>query len=118
MVITDSPSNSIFLVELTVGFETRIRDNAVQKLSHYKDSGNHLKNHYNYVKFINLSIGAIGVVGMSSRCFYDLLMNGLKPDETHKNFLVRKIISCCIRTAYYFFCMKGKEWPQPQLLSW
>ena len=118
MVISDASSGLIFVVELTVGFETRIRDNAVRKSNHYKDLCNQLKNHYSYVKFINLSMGGIGVVGKSSRCFYDLLMNDLKLDETHNNFLVRKIISCCIRTTYYLFSMKDKEWPQPQLLSW
>ena len=118
MVITDASSDSIFVVELTVGFETRIRDNAVRKSNHYKDLCNQLKNHYSYVKFINLSMRAIGVLGKSSRCFYKLLMNDLKLDETHNNFLVRKIISCCIRTTYYLFCMKDKEWPLPQLLLW
>ena len=118
MVITDASGDSIFVVELTVGFETRIRDNAVRKPNHYKDLCNQLKNHYSYVKFINLSMGGIGVVGKSSRCFYDLLMNDLKLDETHNNFLVRKIISCCVLTTYYLFCMKDKEWPPAQLLSW
>ena len=45
-------------------------------------------------------MGAIGVVGKSSRCFYDILMNDLKLDETHYKFLVSKIIWCCIRTTY------------------
>ena len=111
MVITDASSDSIFVVELTVGFENRIQDNAVRKANHYKNLCNQLKNRYSYVKFINLSMGAIGVVGKSSRCFYDLLMNHLKLDETHNNFLVRKIISCCIRTTYYLFYERQRMAP-------
>ena len=63
IVITDASSDSIFVVELNAGFETRVWDNAVRKSNHYKDLCNQLKNHYSYVKFINLSMGAIGVVG-------------------------------------------------------
>ena len=88
-------------MELTFGFQTSIWDNAVRKSNHYKDLCNQLKIHYNYVRLINLSIGAIDIIGESRRCFYDLLMNYLKPDETHKNFIVIKMISYCIRKRYY-----------------
>ena len=118
IVSTDASNNSLFMVELTVGFETRIRDNSVCESSHHKALCNQWKNRYVNVKFINLSMGAIGVIGNSSHCFYDLSTDfkDLKLDETHKNFLVREIISSCIRTTYYLFCKKDKQWSQPQLL--
>ena len=34
------------------------------------------------------------------------------------NFIVNRIISICIRTIYNIFCMRNKEWENPEILSW
>ena len=30
------------------------------------------------------------------------------------NFLVNRTINVCIRTIYYIFCMRNKEWENPE----
>ena len=60
----------------------------------------------------NLPMGIIGVIRDSSHCFYGLLWKNLKLDDTQ----VAKIILCCIRTTYYLFGKKEKQWSQHRLL--
>ena len=31
-------------------------------------------------------------------------------ESPQMNYLVKKLIGCCIRSAYYLFCMKDKQW--------
>ena len=33
------------------------------------------------------------------------------------NFIVNRKINVCIRTTYYIFCMRNKEWKNPKLLK-
>ena len=33
------------------------------------------------------------------------------------NFIVNRTINVCIGTTYYIFCMRNKEWENPELLS-
>ena len=33
------------------------------------------------------------------------------------SFIVNRTINVCIRTTYYIFCMRNKEWEHPELLS-
>ena len=34
------------------------------------------------------------------------------------NFIVNRTINPCIRRTYYIFCMRNKEWENPELLNW
>ena len=34
------------------------------------------------------------------------------------NFIMNRTINICIRTTYYIFCMRKKEWENPKLLNW
>ena len=77
IVAIDKQRSRVFVVELTIGFETRIKDNAIRKHNHYNDLCSELRNQYNRVKFINLPVGALGVLGKSSRSFRDFISNDL-----------------------------------------
>ena len=84
------------MLELTVGFETRIKDNAVRKHNHYSGLCSDLRNQYNKVKFVNMSVGTLGIVGKSSRSFMDFLFNDLHLDNLKTDYFINKICACCI----------------------
>ena len=118
IVVIDKQRSWVFVLELTVGFETRIKDNAVRKHNHYSGLCSELRNQYNRVKFVNISVGALGILGKSSRSFMDFISNDLLLDNQKTNYLIAKIGACCIRSTYYIFCRKDKEWTEPNLLTW
>ena len=76
----------------------------------------HLDRRFSKVNFINLIMGALGIVGVNTQITNMLTDLSFKQQE--KTYLVKKIICCCIRATHYVFCMRNKAWRQPSLLSW
>ena len=107
---------SCYLMELTVGFETNIKKNSERKRKKYGDLIKQLEKEYT-VKYCDLSLGAIGVIGTESKNIQSTFEElGLMKDES--SYLIRKIINVCLRTSYYIFCQRNKEWEAPSLLFW
>ena len=105
----------LLLSELTVGFETNIKKNFDRKVKRYQQLLAKLSNKYK-VYYVNLSLGAIGIIGKDS-----LIMTAMGNFDLSKetlNFIVNRTINVCIRTTYYIFCMRNKEWENPELLNW
>ena len=67
---------------------------------------------YEKVKFVNLSISSLGVFSHSSLDFTKMLKDP-KFDEQCRKYYVRRIINICIRSSYYIFCKRNKEWDNP-----
>ena len=67
--------NCLYILELTVGYETNLRNNVNRKYSKYKDMIMEQKKNYHAVNFINLSISALGVFDKESSGFIDMLEN-------------------------------------------
>ena len=103
--------SKMFVVELTIGFESNIG-----KRNKYKNLAQSLKSKYDQVKYINLSLGACGIIGKGSILFFDLLKKLQIPDN-ERYFLTKRMINIYIRTTYYVFCMRNKEWSNPELLQ-
>ena len=104
------------VLELTVGFETNILKNSKRKTERYKNLIERLGNDYN-VEYIDLSMGGIGIIGSDSKNIRKMFIElGLSTEET--DYLVRKVINVCIRSTYYLFCRRNKEWEGPSLLVW
>ena len=38
-------------------------------------------------------------------------------DDSHVKFVVKKIIGIAIRSTYYIFCCRNKEWTHPELMA-
>ena len=74
------------------------------------------KKKFTSVKFINLSIGALGVFDKESATFLKMLED-MHLDKTHTKYVIRRIINIAIRSTYYIFCCKNKEWTKPDLLK-
>ena len=63
----------LYIIELTVGFESNLRNNANRKMTKYKDLAEKKKEQYNNVKFVNLSISTLGVFDEALKGFLDIL---------------------------------------------
>ena len=66
--------------------------------------------------YVNLSFGAIGAIGRDS-----FIMTAMGNFDFYKEaliFLINRTINVCIRTNYYIFCMRNKEWENLELLNW
>jgi hypothetical protein len=107
----------IYILELTVGFESNLLTNATRKRQKYQDLISEQLKNYEKVKFVNLSISSLGVFSHSSLDFTEMLKD-IKFDEQCRKYYVRKIINICIRSSYYIFCKRNKEWDNPQLMSY
>ena len=108
-------SYNLLLLELDVGFETNIKKKFDREAKRFQQLAAELSNKYK-VYCVNLSLGAIGIIGKDS-----LIMTAMGNFDLSKetlNFIVNRTINVCIRTTYYIFCMRNKEWEKPELLNW
>ena len=66
--------DKIYIIELTVEFETRIKDNADRKKEKYLNFCRRLTRDRK-VTFINLTMGAIGTISKDGKGLYKMLKN-------------------------------------------
>ena len=107
----------IYILELTIGFESNLQTNATRKREKYQDLINKQLNYYEEAKFVNVSISSLGVFSETSLDLVEMLKD-LEMDMHCRKYLVRKIINTCIRSTYYIFCKRNKEWDNPELMSY
>ena len=74
-----------------------------------------LRSQYKEVHFVNLSMGALGVMSNSSTSFLDM-MKDLDFDENTRSFIIRRLMAISIRAKYFIFCRRNKDWPNPDHL--
>ena len=106
----------LYILELTIGFETNIKINSERKASKYYPLQQTLHPNYNHIRFINLSLGALGTIGSSSESFIDLLKS-LSFDDKLQKHILSKLINITIRCTYYIFCSRNKPWIGPDFLD-
>ena len=58
-----STADKLYIIELTVGFETNLAKNARRKELKYRSLVTDLSNDYHSIEFINLSISCLGIFG-------------------------------------------------------
>ena len=80
----------LYILELTVGFETNLKINSDRKLKKYMPLISDQENNFDKVKFVNVSISLLGVFGQSANTFIDMLKD-LKFDEQHIRYVKRKL---------------------------
>ena len=115
-LLLTTKDNCLYILELTVGYETNLRNNIIRKQEKYTDVIKEQKKHFMSVEFINLSISALGVFDKESSAFLKML-NRLDVSETQTKYYIKKIINICIRSTYYIFCCRNKEWTNPDLMK-
>ena len=106
----------LYILELTLGFETNIQANSVRKANKYTPLLQDLSSSYNKVIFINVSMSAFGVMGASCDSFLSLLQD-LSFDKVTQRRIIMKTINIAIRSTYYIFCQRYKPWSNPELLN-
>ena len=106
----------LYILELTIGYETNLTSNIARKDRKYQDLIRTLKCQYNNVKFINLSVSTLGVLSSHSTDFITMLRE-LSIDDRHLTYIQKKISTITIRSTYYVFCRRGQDWTNPELLA-
>ena len=100
----------------SVGFETNLRNNSHRKQLKYKTLIREQQKNFNEVRFINLSVSALGVFDHLTKSFIDMLQD-LNFKGATKNYIIRRAMTIAIRTtSYYIFCHRNKDWDSPELL--
>ena len=115
-LLLTTKDNCLYILELTVGYETNLRNNIERKQAKYAALIQDQMNHFKTVKFVNLSVGALGVFDQESSSFIEMLKK-LNVDNNHQKYVIRKIINIAIRSTYYIFCCRDKEWSNPNLMT-
>ena len=109
------PHKCLYILELTVEFETNIRKNSHRKHRKYNDVIRQHEHLFSEVKYITLSVSALGIFDQLSQSFLDMLKD-LNYNPSTRNYLIRKITNIAIRTTYYIFCRRDKDWESPSLM--
>ena len=115
-VVLISNNSTLYILELTLGFEYNIQTNSDRKSSKYSSLLLDLKHAYSDVKFTNLSMSTLGIMGKSSESLL-LMFDDLKLDKTAQKHVIKKITNIAIRSSYYNFCRRNKSWANPDLMD-
>ncbi|CAB3985277.1 Hypothetical predicted protein [Paramuricea clavata] len=115
-LLLSTSTGTLYIVELTVGFESNLQKNVERKKLKYKELIREQNEHFNSVKFVNLSISSLGVFCKECSTFIEML-NDFGFQKQHQNYCIRRMTTIAIRRTYYIFCCRNKEWMNPELLS-
>ena len=97
-------------------YETNLTSNVARKDRKYQELARTVQHHCNNVKFINLSISALGLFSSHSVDFTAMLKE-LSVDNRQLTYIQRKISTITIRSTYYIFFRRGQDWSNPDLLA-
>ena len=109
-------NGSLYVVELTVGYESNLENNVKRKKAKYRELVKQLNQDFNEVKFVNLSMSSLGIFAQECSSFLEMLANvGL--DTKHQTYCIGRMMNIAIRSTNYIFCRRNKEWESPHLLT-
>ena len=117
-LILISQDKTLYLLGLTVGFETNILINSKRKSAKFNALIKDLNSQFSTVHFVNLSMGALGILRTSSLNFHTMLEETGMDKAVQRN-LTMKLINIAIRCSYYIFitCRRNKEWTNLDLID-
>ena len=111
-LLLKTKDNCLYILELTIGFETNITNNAERKHLNYLRLVSDLRSQYTSVTYVNLSMSALGIYANSGLSFLNMC-DSLSIDKQQKRFLISKLSTISIRTTYYILCCRDKPWSNP-----
>ena len=85
-LLLKTKENCLYVLELTIGFETNLNCNAVRKSEKYATLVSDLKRQFKSVSFVNLSISSLGIFCNSCSSFIDMC-DSLSIDHQQKRYL-------------------------------
>ena len=109
-------SKCLYVLELTVGFESNLNNNAVRKKEKYVNLIKEMSRNYRCVRFVNLSMSSLGVFSNECSTFLDM-MNDIGIDKKQQRYIIKKVINIAIRATYYIFCCRNRNWDSPDLMQ-
>ena len=110
-------SKCLYVLELTVGFESNLNNNAVRKKEKYLNLIKEMSRNYRCVKFVNLSMScSLGVFSDECSTFLDM-MNDIGIDKKQQLYMIKKMINITIRATYCIFCCRNRNWDSPDLIQ-
>ena len=115
-LLLSTSNNDLYIIELTVGYESNLSNNVKRKKEKYKNLIRELNKVFQTVKFVNLSMSSLGVFDKECDTFMKM-MNDLDMGDNYQQHCIRKMISIAIRSTYYIFCYRNKEWSNPELIN-
>jgi hypothetical protein len=92
-VLLSIKSDYLYILELSVGYESNLLTNVDRKRRRYEYLITQQKKQFKSVTFVNLSISSLGVFSKECHSFLDII------------------------TTYYIFCCRDKDWLNPELLN-
>ena len=92
-LLRQTSNECLYIVELTVGFESNLQKNSERKEGKYAQL---IKS----VKFVNISMSCLGVFAKECSTFMEML-NNLGFQNNYKKYCIKRITTIAIRTTYY-----------------
>ena len=105
-------SHTLYIIELTVRFQSNVNANTFQQKPKYLELVDTFSQRYDAVKFVNVSMGTLGMFGTSCDTFVTML-NEVGTTQNQKDYLLKSMTNITIRCTYYIFCMWDKPWNDP-----
>ena len=109
-------SKCLYILELTVGFESSLRNNAVRKKGKYMNLVKDMRSNFRCVKFANLFMSSLGVFSNECSTFLEM-MNHIGIDKKQQHYIIEKMINVAIRATYFIFSRRNKIWDSPDLMK-
>ena len=110
-------NTTVYLLELTVGFESNIKVNSERKAAKYHPLLTNLRTEYTNINSVNLSMSALSIYGTSSDTFLQMIKD-LNFNQNLIHQIIMKASNIAIRCTYYFYCRRNKQWSNPDLLQY
>ena len=104
----------IWVVELTVCFETNTKKSRDYKKDRYKTLKNQLNIECEDFVVIYFEVTTLGFISKESLKQMKKLLSEL---EVNVDRTLYKCMETAIRASYYVFCRRNKEWTEPKLLK-
>ena len=105
-------SDTYFVMELMISFETNLITSREYKLNRYKDLKNDLRQKNKRFSLICVEFSSLGFHTKEIKPFVNLL----KQYKLNHSRILDKWAETCIRASYFIFNRRNKNWPLPELL--
>ena len=106
--------NQITAIELTCPYETNTEKSREFKKRRFENLKNELITPTSNFKLILLEITSLGFTTNDVKCFKDFM---LKLNLSYEH-IIYKCQEVAMRTSFYIYCRRNKQWFNPELLSY
>ena len=105
--------DAIYVIELTVPYETNCKKAKRRKEERYKNLRSELIMTCSTFEVITLEVTTLGFVSKDINRFRRLL----RTLDLNEERIVKKCMEVALRTTFYIYCRRNKPWNNPDLLS-